>query len=111
MELAEKAKQPFQWLTTTNYGASAVCEAALRCVEVSQAELDSGYRGDSSTKSDLRIVAKKGILLRLSRNFDKQRGFVNGALVEVCESLAGNAVFMAARPTPSLQVKLELVLL
>ena len=36
-----------------------------------------------------------GILLRLSRNFDKQRGFVNGAWVEVCESLRGNAVFMA----------------
>ncbi len=95
MELAEKQKQPFQWLTTTNYGASAVCEAALRCIGVGQAELDSGYLCDPTTKSDLRIVAKKGILLRLSRNFDKQRGFVNGALVEVCESLAGNAVFMA----------------
>ena len=29
----------------------------------------------------------------LTRNFDKQRGFVNGATGTVCESLAGNAVF------------------
>ena len=63
MELAEKQKQPFQWLTTTNYGASAVCEAALRCIGVGQAELDSGYLCDPTTKSDLRIVAKKGTYL------------------------------------------------
>ncbi len=40
-------------------------------------------------------MAKPGIVLRLSRNFDKQRGFVNGALAVVCESLRGNAVFTA----------------
>ena len=33
--------------------------------------------------------------MRLSRNFCKQRGFVNGALAIVCEPLAGNAVFTA----------------
>ena len=31
--------------------------------------------------------------VRLTRNFDKQRGFVNGATGAVCESLDGNAVF------------------
>ena len=31
----------------------------------------------------------------MSRNFDKQRGFVNGALAEVCESLRGNSIFTA----------------
>ena len=41
-------------------------------------------------------MARRGILIiRLSRNFDKQRGFVNGAVAEVCESLRGNAVFTA----------------
>ena len=29
----------------------------------------------------------------LTRNFDKQRGFVNGATGTVCESLQGNAAF------------------
>jgi len=95
MELAKHGNEPLQWLTTTNYGASQVCEAALHCLGISKADLDNGYLCDPSTKSDSRIVAKEGILLRLSRNFDKQRAFVNGALVRVCESLRGNAVFMA----------------
>ena len=36
-----------------------------------------------------------GLIIRLTRNFDKQRGFVNGALAVVCESLDGNRVFTA----------------
>ena len=40
-------------------------------------------------------MAKPGILIRLTRNFDKQRGFVNGAVAVVCESLKHNAVFTA----------------
>ena len=43
----------------------------------------------------MRIVAQTGIKLRLTRNLDKQRGFVNGALAVVWESLRGNAVFVA----------------
>ena len=31
----------------------------------------------------------------MTRNFDKQRGFVNGALAAICESLDGNRVFTA----------------
>ena len=95
MELAKAKNEVFRWLCTTNNGASQVCEAALEDLGISKADLDTGYPCDPSTKSDLPILARKGILLRLSRNFDKQRGFVNGAMVEVCESLAGNAVFMA----------------
>ena len=68
---------------------------ALDHVGVGSAERAGGYYCDPTTKSDLRIVARPGVLLRLSRNFDKQRGFVNGALAEVCESLRGNAVFTA----------------
>jgi len=95
MRLADIEKQPFSWLTTTNEGASEVCQAALTLLSVGPAEIATGYLCDPSTKSTLRIVAKPGILLRLSRNFDKTRGFVNGAVVEVCESLRGNAVFTA----------------
>ena len=43
----------------------------------------------------MRILARSGIVLRLSRNLDKQRGFVNGALAVVCEALRGNAVIIA----------------
>ena len=95
LELAKKVGEPFSWLTCTNAGASEVCEAALSVVGVTPEEQACGYHCDPATKSDLRIVAKPGVLIRLSRNFDKQRGFVNGAMAEVCESLRGNAVFTA----------------
>ena len=95
MSMAAEKQQPFTWLTITNEGAAAVCQAALNEVGVTQAELSSGYCCDPNTKSSMRIVAKPGLILRLSRNFDKQRGFVNGALCEVCETLDGNRVFTA----------------
>ena len=95
MRLAAEEGEPFTWLTTTNHGAALVCAAALEGIGVSTEELAAGYLCDPTTKSDLRILARRGIVLRLSRNFDKQRGFVNGALVVVCESLRGNAVFTA----------------
>ena len=48
-----------------------------------------------ATKSTLRIIAKRGILIRLSRNFDTQRGFLNGAYAVIEDALSGNAVFTA----------------
>ena len=95
MELAEKTKDGmFYWLTSTNRGASEVCAAALRCIGVAK-EAEKGYLCDPATKSTLRILAKKGVLIRLSRNFDKQRGFVNGAYAVIEDALRGNAVFTA----------------
>jgi hypothetical protein len=49
--------------------------------------LEKGYPCDPTSKSKLRIVAVKGLLIRLTRNFDKQRGFVNGAIAKVFEDL------------------------
>ena len=46
------------------------------------------------SKSELKIFARPGIVVRLTRNLDKQRGFVNGATAVVQYSLAGNAVFV-----------------
>ena len=57
-------------------------------------ELQTGYLCDPESKSDLRILARPGILVRLTRNFDKQRGFVNGAVGVVWESLCGNSCFV-----------------
>ena len=94
MELASETGKHFSWLTCTNRGAAEVCEAALRVIGVTQEELDWGYACDPTSKSVLRIVATKGVLLRLTRNFDKTRGFVNGALVRVFEDL-GNGVIIA----------------
>ena len=94
-ELAAIRKEPFTWLCVTNKGAAEVCQAALRTHGISQKDLDDGYLCDPSTKSDLRILARPGIMIRLSRNVDKHRGFVNGALARIVESLSGNAVFVA----------------
>ena len=71
------------------------CHHYHHCLGITEAELATGYLCDPSTKSELRILARPGLLIRLSRNFDKQRGFVNGALAEVCEALRGNSIFTA----------------
>ena len=70
MELAERAGIPFMWLTVTNAGASEVCKAALAVRGIDDAALSAGYLCDPATKSDLRILARPGVLLRLSRNLD-----------------------------------------
>ena len=94
MQLAAKTGKHFAWLTCTNRGAAEVCEAALRVLSVTQEQLDWGYPCDPTSKSRLRIVAKRGVLLRLTRNFDKSRGFVNGALARVFDEL-GDGVIIA----------------
>ena len=63
--------------------------------KIDEESMKTGYLCDPNAKSDLRIVARPGVVIRLTRNFDKARGFVNGALAVVCESLRGNAVFTA----------------
>ena len=95
MQMAREAQCVFTWLTTTNAGAEEISRAALRLQGIGEAELARGFVCDPQTKSTLRILARPGIILRLSRNLDKQRGFVNGALAEVVVSLRGNAVFVA----------------
>ena len=95
MQLAKEAGEPFSWLTCTNAGAAEVCKAALKHLGITDEELQAGYYPDPTSKSDLRILVRPGIIIRLTRNFDKTRGFVNGALAEVCEALRGNSVFTA----------------
>ena len=92
MQIAAEKGKHFYWLTCTNRGASEVCEAALRVKGIAEEELHWGYPCDPSSKSKLRIVAKKGVLLRLTRNQDKHRGFVNGALAEVYDELGDGVI-------------------
>jgi hypothetical protein len=83
------------WLTITNRGAAEICEAALDVLHVTADELKAGFCCDSTSKSTLPIVARPGLILRLTRNEDKQRGFVNGALCQVDRCLDGNRIFTA----------------
>ena len=77
--LQEATGQDFTWLTCTNAGAAEVCRAALALAGIGEEELSRGYPCDPDSKSPLRIIARPGIKVRLTRNLDKQRGFVNGA--------------------------------
>ena len=94
MELGRQQGRQFFWFTHTNAGASRVCREAVALEGITDEDLENGYLCDPESKSDLRIVARPGILVRLTRNFDKQRGFVNGAVGVVWESLCGNSCFV-----------------
>ena len=94
LDLAAARGKVFTWLTATNRGASAVCRAALAHKGISDDDLLAGYQGDPASKSKLRILCRPGLLYRLTRNLDKRRGFVNGALAVCVESLKGCEVFI-----------------
>ena len=93
LELEQSSGRRFTWLTSTNAGAAEVCRAALAVAGIGEEDLSGGYLCDPESKSPLRILARPGIKVRLTRNLDKQRGFVNGATGTVCESLCGNRIF------------------
>ena len=94
LELAAARGKVFTWLTCTNKGASSVNRAALAHRGISDDDLLAGYPGDSASKSNLRILFRRGLVYRLTRNLDKPRGFVNGALAIGYESLDGDEVFI-----------------
>ena len=93
--IGEECGEVFTWLTATNKGAAKVCMAALENMGITEDDLRDGCPCDPQTKSNLNILARPGIILRLSRNLDKVRGFVNGAVCVVVESLRGNTVLTA----------------
>ena len=61
---------------------------------INEGDLAAGYLCDPSSKSALPIIARPGVVLRLTTNFHKQQVFINGALATVYESLRGNEVFI-----------------
>ena len=93
LEVEQSSGRRFTWLTSTNAGAAEVCRAALAVAGIGEEDLSGGYLCVPDSKSPLRILARPGVKVRLTRNLDKQRGFVNGATGTVCESLCGNRVF------------------
>ena len=94
LELGAARGKAFTWLTSTNKGSSRVCRAALAHRGISDDDLLAGYPGDPTSKSNLRILFRRGLVYRLTRNLDKARGFVNGALAVGYEELDGNEVFI-----------------
>ena len=86
--LEERTNKPVLWLTVTNAGAAKVNNAVLeRLYGFGEGYLETnGYPGDTKAGAN-RVVVKVGMRLRLTRNLDKDRGFVNGALGTVTQLL------------------------
>ena len=103
--LQKRRGKHFMWLCVTNAGADRINRAALALCGVTESDLEKGYPGDPNCKAG-KIFIKAGIWLRLTRNLDKARGFVNGALAQVLEVLAedetGVSVFTAKLSTGAL---------
>ena len=68
--IGEGRGEVFTWLTCTNAGAAKVCLAALENLGISEDELSKGAVCDPQTKSGLKILSRRGIVLRLSRNLE-----------------------------------------
>eukprot|EP00959_Pyramimonas_sp_CCMP1952_P361237 7565383-Pyramimonas_sp.AAC.1 len=90
MQLEKQTGIPFTWLCATNKGSEEVSAAALRLAGVTPKELEAGFDPDPASRVQIKIVAKPGLLVRLTRTLDKVRGFVNGATAVIYESLCGN---------------------
>ncbi len=80
----------FTLLTVTNKGSDSINRLrVLKEGSVTQEELESGVIGDPGCAGG-NLVFKPGLRLRLTRNLDKTRGFVNGALCIVQQVLGDN---------------------
>ena len=87
LSMQTSVSEAFMWLTVSNKGAARVNAEALHIMGVTEADRAVGCKGDPKV-SDCRIVPRAGILVRLTRNCDKQRGFVNGAIGEIVTVLS-----------------------
>ena len=86
MRAQEQHRQPFVWICNTNKGVAKVSLAALPNLGIELEEIErDGYPGDPAVKASLPIIPRVGVWIRLSRNLDKARGFVNGALGQIAE--------------------------
>ena len=84
MQIARQKGKHFVWLTVTNKGAEAVNKAAIQSLGVTQDQLSNSPPGDPKVQSGP-VYAKPGLMVRLTRNLDKDRGFVNGAIGEIVD--------------------------
>ena len=46
---------------------------------------EHGYDTDQKMGKGGKIVVRPGVIIRMTRNLDKDKGFVNGAIAAVCD--------------------------
>ena len=81
---------PMTWLTCTQKGASKVNFEYLSQLGYGTQEAIAAARDAWPGDPDyghIRMIIRAGMWLRLTRNLDKDRGFVNGAIGQVQEVL------------------------
>ena len=80
LSIQQETGHEFVWLCVTNAGASQVNLAALSHVSLLGDWQSMGYHTDPNSDSRLDFYACLGVQVRLTRNLDKDRSFVNGAV-------------------------------
>ena len=100
IQLESLNHKPVTWLTVTNAGSAKVNEAMLskRCGLTPDFIQANGYAGDTKAGAD-RLIIQVGMRLRLTRNLDKDRGFVNGAIGWVVQILNKEATVFTMKLT------------
>ena len=77
--LQKSTGKPFVWLCCTNRGVETINKVAIDLLGLDDARKGNGYPTDPNAGESLRFYAHPGVYVRLTRNVDKDRGFVNGA--------------------------------
>ena len=90
LDIYAHTRKLFVWLCVTNKGVSDVNLAAMSQLDPPITEEDlinRGFPTDPNVGKNGYIVIRPGITIRLTRNIDKERGFVNGAIAVVVDVL------------------------
>ena len=78
------------WICDANKRVRGVSLATVSQLDppITNADLKSRvFPTDTNVGKNGYIVIRPGITIRLTRNIDKERGFVNGAIAAVCDML------------------------
>ena len=104
LRMERAANRSFTFLTVTNAGAQALNEARL-AVEFPRAAAalarDEGLAGDPNAGGG-QLVLEVGMRVRLTRNLDKQAGFVNGN-TGIIEALLTREVYLSYGPAKAIE--------
>jgi hypothetical protein len=101
MQMQRDHKKVFMWLCVTNKGAAEVNQAAVKTLGITTQDLLTGCASDPKVDGEFMCI-RKGMMVRLTRNLDKERGFVNGALGLVVDILQANRIFTVRVSTGSM---------
>ena len=91
LRLSQSQSSMFSWLCVTNHGADKVNCTALALLGVTEAQVAAGFPGDPKVGAS-KIYIKPNLYIRLTRNLDKDRGFVNGA-IGIVQQIVAPGVF------------------